>query len=314
MPALPPLIKPPALTSGATIGLVALSEWSPPEDVAAGKAVLKDAGYQVVIGDTNKILETPFAGTPQERADELHAFFADPAIDAIFCARGGYSAFKVVELLDLELIAAHSKIFIGFSDITHLLHAITAKTGLVTFHGPMLYTFRKGQELRSFEHVQGVLSGAVVATELSQYPGVKVLRPGTGSGPLWGGNLSILMSLMGTARQLQTGGRLLFIEDVHEPLHKLETMLQQLRASGLLSGITGLMVGEMTDIPEEPLPFGYGLREVILSACDGLDIPIIMGPPIGHGDTILTLPMGIPARLEAGPDRASLQFLDAPVT
>ena len=314
MPALPPLIKPPALKQGAAIGVIAPSKWSPPDDLAAGKAVLEAAGYRVIIGATNAPLDTPFAGTPQQRAQDLHTFFTDPTIDAIFCARGGYSAFKVIEHLDFELIAANPKIFIGFSDITHLLHAITAKTGLVTFHGPMLYTFRNGVELRSFDHMTGVLSGAVLATELSRYPGSQVLRNGTGSGPLWGGNLAILMSLMGTARELQTEGRLLFIEDVHEPLHKLETMLQQLRASGLLSGIAGLIVGEMTDIPEEPLPFGYGLREMILSACDGLDIPIIMGPPIGHGDTILTLPMGIPARLEAGPDRASLQFLDAPVT
>lgn len=239
--------------------------------------------------------------------------FADPAIDAIFCARGGYSAWRVVDELDFEVIRQHPKIFMGYSDITNLLLAISAESGLVTFHGPMLVTFKDGPAPLSFDHLREVLSGERLSTDLGAMEGVRVLRAGAGRGQLWGGNLYIVTSFLSTPRHLDTKGRVLFVEDVNEPYHKLETMFQHLRRSGLLDGISGLIVGEITDIPQEDTPFGRTVDEIVLEACEGLEIPIVTGVPCGHGQTILTFPISLPVELRAGDDTAELTFLEAPV-
>ncbi len=267
----------------------------------------------MVWGQSNQAREHQFAGPPADRARELERMFADPVIDAIFCARGGYSAWRVVDELDHKLIRQHPKIFMGYSDITNLLLAISAKTGLVTFHGPMLVSFKDGSAPLSFDHLQKVLSGERLSTDLGAMEGVRVLRAGAGRGQLWGGNLYIFTSFLSTPRHLDTRGRVLFVEDVNEPYHKLETMFQHLRRSGLLEGISGLIVGEFTDIPQEDIPFGRTVDEIVLEACEGLEIPIVAGVPCGHGQTILTLPISLPVELRAGEGTAELTFLEAPV-
>lgn len=278
----------------------------------AGK-VLEEAGYRLLWGQTNQAREHQFAGPPQLRARELEQMFADPRIDAIFCARGGYGVFRVGDVLDYRLIQAHPKIFMGFSDITTLLLSITQHTGLVTFHGPMLHTFFDGPEPLSFEQLQGVLSGRQQSIDLAAIPGVTTIQEGTARGELWGGNLYLIAARLGTPAQLDTRHKVLFVEDVNEPYHKLETMFQHLRRSGQLADIAGLIVGEITNIPEEEIPFGMTVEDVVLEACRGLDIPIVTGVPCAHGKSILTFPLSLPVELQAAAGQITLSFLEPPV-
>ena len=308
-----PLLKPRPLLPGGTIAVVSLSKWAEPDQLKRAGEVLKAAGYRLVWGESNDAREHQSAGPPELRARELERFFTDPQVDAIFCARGGYAAFRVEDILDYGLIPSHPKIFMGFSDLTTLLLSITQATGLVTFHGPMLYTFFHGPEPLSFEHMQGVLSGEQRETILSASTGVKVLRAGTGRGALWGGNLFLFLTRLSTSRQLDTRGNILFLEDTNEPLHKIESMFQQLRRSGMLAVIAGLIVGEFTAIPREDVPFGKTVDDIVLEACEGLDIPIVTGVPCGHGSSILTFPLSLPAELRTADGQATLSFQESPV-
>jgi muramoyltetrapeptide carboxypeptidase len=239
--------------------------------------------------------------------------FIDPEVDAIFCARGGYGAFRVGDNLDYELIQAHPKIFMGFSDITTLLLSITQKTGLITFHGPMLHTFFKGHDALSFSNLESVLAGQRRSIALSEIPNVAVLREGSATGELWGGNMYLSLARGGTPTQLDTEGKVLFLEDVNEPYHKLETMFQQFRRSGLLDNINGLIIGEILDIPEEDIPFGRSVEDIVMEACEGLEIPIVCGVPCGHGSSILTFPISLPVSLTASNEQVTLDFLESPV-
>ncbi|MCH8838449.1 MAG: LD-carboxypeptidase [Candidatus Marinimicrobia bacterium] len=313
MTASPDRLKPRPLLPGGAIGIVSPSKWAEREQMEKGGQVIKEAGYHLVWGESTHARQHQFAGPPADRARELERMFADPAIDAIFCARGGYSAWRVVDQLDFEIIRQHPKIFMGYSDITNLLLAISKETGLVTFHGPMLTSFKDGPAPLSLSHLREVLSGERLSIDLAATEGVRVLRAGVGRGQLWGGNLYIVNSFLSTPRQLDTQGRVLFVEDVREPYHKLETMFQQLRRSGSLDGISGLIVGEIIDIPEEAMPFGRTVDEIVLEACEGLDIPIVAGVPCGHGQTILTFPISLPVELRAADGTAQLTFLEAPV-
>jgi muramoyltetrapeptide carboxypeptidase len=306
-------IKPPALPDGGTIGILSPSKWAETENMETAGKVLEKTGYQLVWGETTRARENQFAGSSELRARELEHMVRNPDIDAVFCVRGGYGAFRVSDVLDYKLIQTNPKIFMGFSDITTLLLSITQRTGLVTFHGPMLHTFFRGPESLSMGSLQGVLSGRQNRFDLGAIPGVNVLKEGVAQGELWGGNIFLVTLRTGTSSQLETRQKILFLEDVNEPLHKLESMFQHLRRSGQLDEIVGLIVGEITDVPEEEVPFGMTVKDIVLDACYGLDIPIISGVPCGHGKSILTFPLSIPVNLQAESTGITLQFLEPAV-
>jgi muramoyltetrapeptide carboxypeptidase len=309
----PKTIKPSALHPGDTIGVISPSKWTEPAKLERAGRVLEEAGYRIVWGESNQAREHQFAGSPELRTRDLEAMFINPEVDAIFCARGGYGAFRVGDRLNYKLIQEHPKIFMGFSDITTLLLSITQRTGLVTFHGPMLHTFFKGQDALSFSFLESVLAGQRRTFDLSEIPKVTVLREGKATGELWGGNMYLSLARSGTPAQLDTEGKVLFLEDVNEPYHKLETMFQQLRMGGQLDHITGLIIGEILDIPEEEIPFGRTVEDIIMEACEGLDIPIACGVPCGHGSSILTFPISLPVSLTASKEQVTLDFLESPV-
>ena len=307
------IIKPPVLPANGTIGVVSPSKWADSAKLERAGQVLEEAGFSIAWGESNQAREHQFAGSPELRARDLERMFIDPEVDAIFCARGGYGAFRVGDLLDYELIQAHPKIFMGFSDITSLLLSITQNTGLITFHGPMLHTFFRGKESLSLRHLESVLTGADQSFSMGELPGISVLREGAGQGELWGGNMYLLLARLATPRQIDTEGKILFLEDVNEPYHKLETMFQHFRGAGLLEGITGLIIGEIHDIPEEEIPFGRSVEDIILEACEGLNIPIVSGIPCGHGSSILTFPISLPVSLSVSKMQTTLDFLESPV-
>jgi muramoyltetrapeptide carboxypeptidase len=252
------------------------------------------------------------AGTVERRLEELHALFADDAVAGIVCARGGAGAGWILPRLDAALLRAHPKVFIGYSDVT-LLHLYLNRQGLVTFHGPMA-----AWELANGSYDRESFLSAVTgqgAPYASGADDLVSLRPGEATGVLRGGCLSLLAAAAGTPWALQTTGEptLLFVEDVDEKPYRIDRLLMQLRQSGALEGVVGIVFGDMKGC-SPALDADYSLEDIILGALAGVDVPIALGLSSGHTThPFVTLPFGVRARLVCG-DEARFELLEAAVS
>jgi muramoyltetrapeptide carboxypeptidase len=308
------VIKPPALKPKSAIGIVSPSSWMKESDKLMAVSVFEQKGYTLVMGESFFLKDNTFAGTPEERANDINSMFANPDIDAIICARGGYGANRVLPLLDYNLIRSNPKIFMGYSDITGFLTSITQKTGLVTFHGPMLTSFKNGMVDYNFNFLEQTLSGKKSVT--IQPPSdlqAKVLKPGIAEGPIWGGNMCLLINRLGTKDQLNTNGCILFLEDIGEYKYAFERMLIHMKEAEMFKNIKGLIIGELMDMKDQDIPFGKSTNEIVMDVCGDLDIPIISNFPCGHGKYQVTLPISTIVKLDANAVLPNLTFLSAVV-
>ena len=273
-----------------------------------GCARLKQMGYEPVYSPDIFARELYFAGPVDRRLQELHDLLRRDDIAALICVRGGYGSNYLLDKLDFELFSRHPKILLGCSDITSLLTAVTDRTGLVTFHGPMIAKdIADGSfEISSFNNA---LRGA---TDW-ELPGqnVEILRAGTAHGRLYGGCLSMLVASLGTPWEIQTDDTILFIEDVAEKPFRIDRMLMQLHLAGKLNGVRAFVFGEMLDC-RPPEGESYTLQQVIMRVLDQYHVPIVFGLKSGHvsGDN-LTLPFGVQAELSANGTDVALKILEA---
>jgi len=308
-------IRPKRLSKGARIGIVNPAYWLEPDRMQRAVTIFEDLGYELVLGKSTGLKENKCAGSPEERAADIMAMFKDSSIDAIICARGGYGGNRVLPLLDYDVIRENPKIFVGYSDITGFLNSFARKSGLVTFHGPMLTTYGTKTIQYNLDTFQQVLSGQdeirVGSVEACQ---ARTLKPGVASGPIWGGNLTLIIERLGTKDQIDTRRSILFFEDIDEDLYAFERMLLHLKNSGSLDQINGLVVGEMTEMGDRGVPFGKSTDEIVLDVCGDLDIPIISNFPCGHGDYQATLPVSHNVELHAGSDDPYILIPESPVT
>lgn len=296
------LIKPPALAEGDLVGVVAPA--SPPaedRELQRGLEALAAMGLRVRLGRHLRLgggaRAGYLAGPDRDRAADLMEMFRDPAVRAIFCARGGYGSARLLPLLDYRVIRRHPKILVGYSDITALHLAIHRRAGLVTFHGPMVASdFGRGLSAFTAESLRRALfhphPAGPVANPPSLPPPVAV-RPGVARGPLIGGNLSLVVSTLGTPFEIRTAGRILFLEEVGEPAYRVDRMLTQLRQAGKLDGVAGVAFGECGEGRED-------LMEVLHDRLGDLGVPVLANLAIGHGAEKATLPLGVRATLNAG--------------
>jgi len=294
------MIKPSMLKPGCRIGVVSPSYWLKKQDMEKTSKFFQDKGYTMVMGNSNSMKWGPFAGTPQERADDIHHMFSNPKIEAIICARGGYGANRVLPLLDYNLIRDNPKIFMGYSDITAYLTSITQKTGLVTFHGPMMVSYKKGFVNYNFQTMERILNGTPdFKIESPDSLPARILKPGIAMGPLWGGNMTLLINRLGTSNSIDTDGVILFLEDLDEYLYSFERMLVQMRTAGMLDNIAGLIIGELHEFKDQDVAFERNTDEIVMDICGDLEIPIVSNFPCGHGTYQATLPISIPVELYA---------------
>jgi len=294
------MIKPSMLKPGCRIGVVSPSYWLKKQYMEKTSKFFQDKGYTMVMGNSNSMKWGPFAGTPQERADDIHHMFSNPKIEAIICARGGYGANRVLPLLDYNLIRDNPKIFMGYSDITAYLTSITQKTGLVTFHGPMMVSYKKGFVNYNFQTMERILNGTPdFKIESPESLPARILKPGIAMGPLWGGNMTLLINRLGTSDSLDTDGVILFLEDLDEYLYSFERMLVQMRTAGMLDNIAGLIIGELHEFKDQDVAFERNTDEIVMDICGDLEIPIVSNFPCGHDTYQATLPISIPVELYA---------------
>ncbi len=309
------LLKPPPVAPDAAITIAAPASFAQSDRVELGLAALRSLGYAPQL-TPNALLREPlyFAGTPQQRLADLRAAFADPDTAAIMCVRGGYGSNYLLEALDTKIIAAHPKPFFAYSDLTGIQLRLLDELGLPVFHGPMLaadFYLPNGVHLESF---RAALAGELYS--LAAAEGLRPLKPSrshkSARGTLYGGCLSILTSLLGTPWEPRTEGTLLFLEDTGVKPYQVDRMLWQLRKAGKLEGVIGIIFGEMLDCNSPGAPPSL-LEEAILSALDGLDIPIAIGLRSGHvSHENVTLTFGVDAELAVG-DIAELQILEPAV-
>ena len=288
--------KPPALRPGDTVGVVATSATVESAYLERGVGALTAMGYRVKVSD--RVLDRAgiLAGSDDDRAREINAFFADPAVKAIFGARGGYGCGRLLPLIDFDAIARAPKIFLGFSDATFLLNAMVECAGTVAFHGPMVaMDFANGLTRRSIDHLARLLSGETRQFEIEAR---EALRPGAGEGELIGGCLSVVVATLGTPFAPRFDGRILFLEDTGEKAYRVDRMLVQLRQSGVFNRVAGVVFGAIRPL-EGSEPERARIAEFVADQTAGLKCPVLFGIEAGHGTENLTLPFGVRAKLES---------------
>ena len=304
-------IKPPALKNGDSVGIVAPSSYFPRADFEAGCETLRRMGYNPVFDESIFDRDLYFAGSVERRTRELKTMFARTDVKAIVCARGGYGANYLLPYLDITKIAAHPKIFVGYSDLTSLMTYLCDAAGMVTFHGPMVAKdFAKSGGVDE-ESWQAALGGA------DRWPlnfgadsGVKSLVQGSAEGVLYGGCLSMLAASLGTPYEIRTEGTILFIEDVAAKPYQIDRMLMHLKLAGKLDGVRGLIFGEMLGCIQSPTQ-GYTLEEVIMRVVGDLGVPVAYGVRSGHvSKGNITLPIGVSALLNVGDSGVALEILE----
>ncbi len=307
------LVKPPALRPGDTVGIVAPASNVRQPDLEVGCEALRRAGYRPFYDDSILDRDVYFAGSVERRVRELEAMFERDDVRAIVCARGGYGANYLLNQLDLENIEAHPKIFVGYSDITSLLTHFTDVAGLVTFHGPMAakdWAHEGGVDLPSW---QSALSQSS-AWDVPLNPEATGLIDGKAQGILYGGCLSILVASLGTPYEIETAGTILFLEDVAAKPFQIDRMLMQLKLSGHLEAVQGIVFGKMLDCTQSPTQ-DYTLHEVILRIVGDLGIPVAFGVKSGHvASENITLPFGVQATLSVKNRHVTLRILESAVS
>ena len=281
------------LKKGDTIGIIAPASCTTYEKVLEAKKNIEDMGYQVILGECTKKQWYSYAGTDEERAEEINSFFADKNIDAIICMRGGYGSNRLIELLDFEIIKRNSKIFVGYSDITTLHIALNEKANLITFHGPMAVSNFTGNYNRdTYENFIEILSNSRDKQSIKNITKeLEVLNEGRVKGKLVGGNLATLIATLGTEYDLDYNGKILFLEDVGEKTYKIDRFLNQLKKHGVFEKIEGLVLGDFKNCTQDSEK-DMTLLEVFQNYFKELKKPVIYNFESGHSEPMLTLPLG----------------------
>lgn len=292
------LSKPPAVAEGAAISVVAPASFAHKERTNRGLKALRRIGFKPGLA-TNTLERGPiyFAGTADQRLADVYAAFADEKTSAVMCLRGGYGSNYLLHGLDLKRIARNPKPFFAYSDLTGLQLRLLDELGLPAFHGPMLaadFFLDDGVHMESF---CAALVGRPYSVGAKE--GLRTLQKGSASGVLYGGCLSIIVSLLGTPWEPRTEGKLLFLEDVGTKPYQVDRMLWQLRHAGKLKGVRGIVFGEMLECQSKDAPPEL-LDDAILNGLDGFKGPIAIGLRSGHvSHENVTLTFGVNADLRA---------------
>ena len=300
------MTTPPYLRKGDKIGIVAPARWVKPEETEAALKVFESWGLMVVRGENLYEQHHQFAGTDEQRTADMQAMLDNESIRAIICARGGYGTVRLLDRLDFSKFAAKPKWVVGYSDITALHSHIQSQYEIETLHAVMPYAYSQESDCAaSWESLRKALFGEDLVYETR--PGM-FSRKGQAKAVLTGGNLSMLYSISGSVSETNTNGKILFIEDLDEYLYHIDRMMQQLKRSGKLAGLSGLIIGGMGKMRDNQIPFGKTAQEIISETVQDYRYPVLFDFPAGHDPLNLSLILGREVSLEVG-EKATLAFL-----
>ncbi len=297
--AIPPLIK-----KGALFGLVSPAGKIEAKAVENAEHFLNSQGFRSIRAKYATGEYYQFAGTDEQRAEDLQTFIDHPELDVIWCCRGGYGSSRIIQQLDFSRMPAKPKWLVGFSDITVFHAALQNNFNVASVHGPMPVNIKPETDTQQdFLHLLDLLQGHDVTYRTTPHP---LNRFGTAGGQLTGGNLSLLCMLSGTKYQFEPHGKILFIEEVGEKLYHLDRMMQNLKMAGKLEGLAGLIVGQLTEMNDNPTPFGKSANEIIREAVEHYDYPVLFNFPSGHAPVNEPLLMGAQTHLQVNEEGGML--------
>jgi muramoyltetrapeptide carboxypeptidase len=315
------LARPPRLRPGAQLALIAPSAvLLERDDLARGTELCRALGFVPRLGRNAGARHGYLAGTDDERLADLNDALADDAVDGVWCLQGGFGTTRILDRVDFASLRRRPKPVIGYSDITALINAIALEAGVIAFHGPFACDPFTAFTRRHFERVlcegrpagAGERPAASANVVVPRHGRILALRGGVAEGRLVGGNLTLLQALLGTPFQPDFAGAILFLEDVHEDLYRVDRMLAHLRLAGLTTRLAGVAVGRFTEMKRQTSGGALAFDEVLETYFAPLGIPVAHGFPIGHIEDQWTLPLGVRARLDA--DAGSLTLLEAAVS
>jgi muramoyltetrapeptide carboxypeptidase len=291
------MITPPYLKPGDKIGIVAPARSIENDDIKSAVELFSSNGFEVELGKNLFGKNNQFSGSDKERAADIQQFIDNPGIKAIVCARGGYGSVRTLNYLSFDKFIKNPKWIVGYSDIT-VFHSVINNLGIESLHAPMPFTLKTEFDKDSINDTLAILQGNNIAYS---FPGNPINSQGKAKGRLTGGNLSVLYSLRGTNADIKPHGKILFIEDIDEYLYHIDRMMMNFRLGGLLGQLRAIIVGDMTDLKDNNIPFGKNAFEIITEHSKEFYIPICFGFPAGHGSINKPLIMGREIVLDIGP-------------
>lgn len=308
-----PLVTPAYLQAGDTIGITCPAGSISLLEIQPAVQLIESWGFRIKIGDTVGKKDFTFGGTDAERLADMQQMMDDPSLKAILCARGGYGAVHIIDRLDLTGLASHPKWIIGFSDITVILCHLHRNLNMASVHSKMCNSFPDDWSKAEPVQAQSILSiRQALAGEKMEYIVAcdEKNRIGMGEGPLVGGNLKTIETLSGTRSDIDTAGKILFVEDTGEYLYSIDRMFWNLERTGKLSGLAGLIVGGFKIKPDDPGDeFGRTLYDIVLDRMKGYACPVCFNFPVGHQKDNFALKYGVSHRLEVNGDKVVLEDL-----
>ena len=286
------------LNRGDSVAIVSPARAISPEEIAPAVQLLKDAGLNVVLGNHIYNKDHQMAGSDAEKISDIQRFIDDASIRAILSSRGGYGCVRIIDQLDLKPLAEQKKWFVGYSDVTVFHSHIHTNFGTPTLHATMPVNISAQPDEResiSNQTLIDALFGKSLTYSLNDHP---LSREGNASGILVGGNLSMLYSLCGSRSDMDTTGKILFIEDLDEYLYHIDRMMMNLKRTGKLNRLAGLVVGGMSDMNDNTIPFGKSAEEIIAEHTEEYHYPVYFGFDAGHTQPNKALRLGMTAIIE----------------
>ena len=299
------MITPPKVKKGDKIGIIAPARKIEISEIDAAIKVFERWGLEVELGKNIFKENKQFAGTDEQRAEDLQYMLDDPKVKAIVCARGGYGTVRIMQHLDFSKFLENPKWIVGYSDVTVLHAYLNQILGVESIHGIMPFNFPKDlTENESVKSLKNVLWGENNVYEIRSH---ELNREGVVSGKIIGGNLSVLYSISGTKYDIDTSGKILVLEDLDEYLYHVDRMMKNLKYSGKLENLKGLIVGGMTDMKDNQIPFGKTAYEIIRETVNEYDYPICFDFPVGHIENNVALVFGNNSELKVAKEKVILK-------
>jgi muramoyltetrapeptide carboxypeptidase len=301
---------PPYLLPGDTIGITCPAGYITQAEIEASVTQMKSWGFNVVIGKTVGARDFTFGGTDQERVTDLQQMLDDSTIKAIMCARGGYGAVRIVDQLDFSKFRSSPKWLIGFSDITIFHCHINTNYHVATLHSKMCNSFPSDWalaeqiQIETINSIQQALKGEVMKYVV---PANNRNKIGSATAELMGGNMRCIENMAGSKSEIETEGKILFVEDTGEELYSIDRMFYNLKRSGKLNKLKGLVVGGFKPSSKEDGSFGRTLIDIVLDVTREYDYPICFDFPVGHQKANFALKCGVKHKLEVSADGAKLE-------
>lgn len=286
---------PPFLQPGDTIGIAAPARKISREELAVSIGVLEQHGYKVLLPPNLFAENHQFAGTDEQRAADMQFLFDHPEVKAILCARGGYGSVRIIDKIDFTQFVRNPKWFCGYSDVTVFHSHLQRQFNIPTLHTTMPISIT--QETKDSANVQTLFDALEGRSLHYEMPSHKLNRVGSCEAIVVGGNLSMLYSLLGSPSDIDTDGKILFIEDLDEYLYHIDRMMMNLKRNGKLSHLAGLMVGGMSEMNDNTIPFGKTAEEIVAEHCGEYDYPVCFGVPTGHTKQNRALRLGLNATM-----------------